>query len=229
MKIPHPPSRPHRRVRCLREAGRAVLQGGRRRLVHDRAVPVARDEGQWWSCNQGILTGYPSLDARQLRPQGHDGTSARSGAARIRCPKRPPTSCTCARSRGYARRRTAIPGQRLAHDPLGDERGDVGRADGGRDHLDDVHADDVEPRRELADGPEQVDGASSRPAPAFRCRARTPGRGRRRRPSGRPARRRPRAIVARRRSLIPRSRTSCMKKLVIPCSACQPNSFGPGQ
>ena len=48
------------------------------------------------------------------------------------------------------------PVQDLAHDPVGHERGDVGRADGRRDHLDDLGADELEPPRDLAAGPEQV-------------------------------------------------------------------------
>ena len=35
-------------------------------------------------------------------------------------------------------------GQDLAHDPVRDERGDVGRADPGRDHLDDVRPDELD-------------------------------------------------------------------------------------
>ena len=49
------------------------------------------------------------------------------------------------------------PRQRLADDPLGDERRDVRGADPGRDHLDDVHPDEPEPRRELAARPQEVE------------------------------------------------------------------------
>ena len=45
----------------------------------------------------------------------------------------------------------------------------------------------------------------------------------------RPARRRRPRSRGRTTSRIPRSRTSCMKRLVIPRSACQPNSGSPGQ
>jgi len=32
-----------------------------------------RDEGQWWSCNQGILTGYPSLTRDNCDRKGTTG------------------------------------------------------------------------------------------------------------------------------------------------------------
>src|SRR4051812_26388680 len=47
-------------------------------------------------------------------------------------------------------------GEDLADDPLGDERGDVGRADRGRDHLDDLRPDDIEPRGKLATRAEEI-------------------------------------------------------------------------
>ena len=73
---------------------------------------------------------------------------------------------------GSGAAREGEPGQDLAHDPLGDERGHVGRADRGRQHLDDVGADEVAPSGDLAAaGTQQVAGGH----PARLGRAR-PGR-----------------------------------------------------
>ena len=44
--------------------------------------------------------------------------------------------------------------ERLTHDAVRDERSDVCRADSGRDDLDDVDPDDLEPARDLATRPE---------------------------------------------------------------------------
>ena len=48
--------------------------------------------------------------------------------------------------------------QDLADDPVGDERRDVGRRDRRRKNLDDVGADELDPRGGLAHRPEEVDG-----------------------------------------------------------------------
>ena len=60
-------------------------------------------------------------------------------------------------------------------------------ADARRQHLDDVGADELDARRRSRAPPRGGRPRSSRPAPASRFPARTPGRARRRRPSGRPA------------------------------------------
>ena len=101
------------------------------------------------------------------------------------------------------------PGQRLANDPLGDERGHVRRADRRSG------APRPRPRRRARAATAASRQAqrsrprSSRRAPASPCRARTPGRARRRRRSGRPgpgrsarapARARPRSRAPRRRA-----------------------------
>ena len=49
------------------------------------------------------------------------------------------------------------PGHHLAHDPVRDQRGDVGRADLRRRDLDHVHPAQLDPRADLAAGPQQVD------------------------------------------------------------------------
>jgi len=49
------------------------------------------------------------------------------------------------------------PGQQLAHHPLRDERGDVCRANRGRDHLDHVGTHQLDARGDLAHRPQEVD------------------------------------------------------------------------
>ena len=48
------------------------------------------------------------------------------------------------------------PRERFSHDAVGDQRSDVGGADRHGNHLDDIHADHVESRGDLAAGPEEV-------------------------------------------------------------------------
>ena len=74
----------------------------------------------------------------------------------------------------------------LADDPLRHQRRDVGRADRGRDHLDHLGADQLEPARPAGGRRAAARRWSSRPARACRSRARRRGRGRRCRPRGRP-------------------------------------------
>ena len=102
--------------------------------------------------------------------------------------------------RGLAAPTQRDPGQDLAHDPVGDEGGDVGRADGGRDHLDHLGAHELEPLARPRGRPRAGRRSSSRRARACQCPARRPGRARRRRRSGRRARRRRARPSARPRS-----------------------------
>ena len=117
------------------------------------------------------------------------------------------------------------PGQDLAHDPVRGEGSDVGRADRCRDHLDQLGADHLEPARPAPGTPRAGRRWSSRRAPACRCPARRPGRGRRCRPRGRPGPSPPTPTARPTAPAMPSSRTSCMKMLVDP--RAQPASRTP--
>ena len=78
----------------------------------------------------------PRLSSGRIQPPSRSGSaigvlSRRKHSVRVAAPERDAS-------------------EHLADDPLRHERGDVGRANRRRDDLDDVHADEVEPRRELA-------------------------------------------------------------------------------
>ena len=74
------------------------------------------------------------------------------------------------------------PGEHLADDALGDEGGDVRRADRRRQDLHHVRARRARPTLRSCAPPRAGRRRSSRPARGCRCRGRTPGRARRRRP-----------------------------------------------
>ena len=105
--------------------------------------------------------------------------------------------------------------EQLADDALADERSDVRRADRRRDHLDEVRADELEPRRGLAHRPEEVDrrhpsrlgragaGANAGSSTSMSTVTKT----------GPPPTTASASWIT---SRMPRSRTSCMKKLEIP-------------
>ena len=106
-----------------------------------------------------------------------------------------------ARGGGDAERRIAIP-VRIAHGPLPRQRRAVGGADRGRDHLDQVGADHLGPRRHLPCGPSSSSALLSPPGSGVPAAARRRGRGRRcrrsrtrgpRRPPRAPGRRPPRS------------------------------------
>ena len=78
-------------------------------------------------------------------------------------------------------------------------------------HLDHVGADELERATRSRGTPAAGRRRSSRPARACRCRARTPGRARRRRPSGRTGPSPTTSSACATTASIPRSRTSCMK------------------
>ena len=98
----------------------------------------------------------------------------------------------------------------------------------GGDHLDDIGADQLGPAAELAARPEEIGGGH--PARLGRPGARREGRVEDvhvNRQEHRPV-----AAISVARSTTdanPELRTSCMKRLVMPCAACQANSGSPGQ
>ena len=112
----------HGRRRDRRDDGRrarsALVPARRgRRCVRRDAAPLRPDGRAWYACKQGILNGFPTSRPTRARATGSSRTR-RSGAAPCRSPhfpaREPPDG---------------DPGQRLADDPLGDERRDVGRGD----------------------------------------------------------------------------------------------------
>ena len=118
--------------------------------------------------------------------------------------------------------------QRLAHHALGDQRrvSSVPMRVGMTSTT--SAPTSVELGRDRADGEQQVDGGH--PARLGRPGARDERGVEHVDVDGQVGRPGPTAAIARRTtSRMPRSRTSCMNRLVIPCSACQPNSSGPGQ
>ena len=239
-----PPGRPGDRARRHRRRGaRRGVRAARHLAPLPRRDGADRDPLPPAGPDQPAAAG--DREGRR-RPGPADRDLRRAARRRASCsPRRTVPSCTSRSSTSSTRRRAAPParrgrsgsgatperepGQDLAHDALGDERRHIGRADRRRQHLDDVGSDEPRRRRDLRGTRAGGRRRSSRPARACPCRARTPGRARRRRPSGTSGRRRPPRAPASTTASIPRSRTSCMKIDVIPRSACQPNSTGPGQ
>ena len=181
-----------RRRAAVRRAEGLATRGGRRQArLHGRQQPHPERDRR-------AAPGRPSrADRDQRRRAGlHLQVRARGPGDRRRAPeaatlKRPPSGRLGTSAQGN-------PGDDLPHDPLGRQRGDVGRADGGRDHLDHLGPDQLEPARPAGGRRAAARRWSSRPAPGCRCRARRRGRGRRCRPRGRPAPPRPPRRRARR-------------------------------
>ena len=86
-----------------------------------------------------------------------DFPPARSRRTRLRVRDRRGTRRAAAGALNSAAAAQGDPGQDLPDDPVGGERGDVGRADRRRDHLDDVDADELELGRQRPCGPQEVD------------------------------------------------------------------------
>src|SRR5215212_9180098 len=116
----------------------------------------------------------------------------------------------------------------LAHDPVRGERGDVRGTYASRDHLDHVGPTTssrvATSRTAQSNSDVLIPPGSGVPVPGAKAGSSTSMSTVKK--TG-PV---PTASIARpTTSLIPSSLTSCMKRLVMPCSLCQANSSSPGQ